>query len=95
MEIDKNFDGNIDEWQYYENKKLIKAEFDLDYDGVIDKVQEYWSLRESHLKLKSGSIISMEKYITRKSRFSDYLISENGLDRAGYVKWILSYGSNC
>ncbi|MEI6150063.1 MAG: hypothetical protein WCS01_13265 [bacterium] len=36
MEVDKNFDGKVDSWQYYGTHDLF-AEFDKNYDGRVDE----------------------------------------------------------
>ena len=41
-EVDNNFDGKIDTWQYVNAQgKIEKAEYDEDFDGKVDRVDHF------------------------------------------------------
>lgn len=38
VEIDSNFDGKIDQWQYFNSSGILeKAEYDTNHDGKADR----------------------------------------------------------
>ncbi len=39
--FDLNGDGRMDMAKFFTNKTIVKAEYDLDYDGKVDDVSEY------------------------------------------------------
>ena len=41
-EIDSNFDGKIDQWQYVDAQgKVVKIEYDGDFDSKVDQIEHY------------------------------------------------------
>ena len=41
-EVDSNFDGKIDQWQYVNAQgKIEKIEYDGDFDGKVDQIEHY------------------------------------------------------
>ena len=41
-EVDSNFDGKIDQWQYVDAQgKVVKIEHDGDFDGKVDQVEYF------------------------------------------------------
>ena len=41
-EIDSNFDGKIDQWQYVNAQgEVVKIEYDGDFDSKVDQIEHY------------------------------------------------------
>jgi len=41
-EVDSNFDGKIDQWQYVDAQgKVVKIEYDGDFDSKVDQIEHY------------------------------------------------------
>ena len=41
-EVDSNFDGKIDQWQYVNAQgKIKKIEYDSDFDGKVDQIEHF------------------------------------------------------
>jgi len=38
---DRNGDGKVDAWAYMDGTTVVRAEFDSNYDGVVDRIEYY------------------------------------------------------
>lgn len=65
IERDMNFDGQIDLWQYFDEKgELVEEEMDLDFDGQIDLVAYYKDgvIERKAMSVAFGNVFSIVKF---------------------------------
>ncbi len=75
IEEDMNHDGKTDAWNYTHDKRIIKQELDINFDGKIDSVYVY----DENMKVKEETLDT--NYDGRMDNWREYEDGELVLDQ--------------